>query len=256
LELRNTCGKIDNMKLSFEPLKNPISENYSLISSIDYVFNKKTFLLSLEEKIMNFNSENISSSFEKMILNKDGIKIKRFSNLPKDFQKMIDKIKTEINESIKVKYTILEKGLTRDISSDYMSPGKKASTFLEVKLEIGRIKNDSTIYLIDQPEDNLDNMFITDTLIDKFREMSKTNQIILVTHNAGIAINSDSDNIIIAENEDGKIKYSNNGLENIDFRKKVCKLLDGGYFIFDRRYHKYDIPYKKIYEPINRKGSE
>ena len=57
--------------------------------------------------------------------------------------------------------------------------------------------------MIDQPEDNIDNEFITDIMIDKIRDLRMKNQVILVTHNAAIAINSDSENIIISENKDG-----------------------------------------------------
>ncbi len=47
--------------------------------------------------------------------------------------------------------------------------------------------------MIDQPEDNIDNEFITDIMIDKIRDLRMKNQVILVTHNAAIAINSDSE---------------------------------------------------------------
>ena len=77
-------------------------------------------------------------------------------------------------------------------------------------------------------------------------------QLLLFTHNAAIAINSDSENIIISENKDGVFNYDIGGLELENHRKKICKLLDGGKYIFDNRYHKYNIINNKVCEPIRK----
>lgn len=131
-----------------------------------------------------------------------------------------------------------------------MSPGKKASVYLEIILTQLKTTHEPTILVIDQPEDNLDNLFITEKLVKHIRDLRGKVQVILATHNASVAINSDSDNIIIAENIDTIISYQNDGLENLSFREDVCKLLDGGHHTFDQRYHKYDIPNRKIYAPV------
>lgn len=252
LELKKSCRTLNNLNLKFEPKANKISDQYVLVTEVDCKFNISLLLDRLDEKIMNFNKSNLFQSLENMIYSNGDVRIRRSNNQPDSFTSLINKIKVDLNTQIIPKYSIVEKGNRKDLNSDFMSPGKKASTFLEIKLEIGKSDSDSKIYLIDQPEDNLDNEFITDVLIDKMRELRNNSQIILVSHNAAIAINSDSENIIISKNENGKITYNNDGIENTDFRKQVCKLLDGGYYVFDRRYHKYDIPFRKIYEPINK----
>ena len=66
-------------------------------------------------------------------------------------------------------------------------------------------------------------------------------QVILVTHNASIAIYGDAENIIIAENDGGVIRYRQGGLEDERIREDACMILDGGEVAFKNRMDKYNI---------------
>lgn len=63
----------------------------------------------------------------------------------------------------------------------------------------------------------------------------------MVTHNANLVINTDADQIIIAEagpHPPGAlppITYTSGGLENADIRKAVCDILEGGVEAFRER---------------------
>jgi ABC-type phosphate transport system ATPase subunit len=207
----------------------------------------------MSNKISYFDSLNLLKSIEKMALDDtSNIRIKYKTNSYTDFEEIMNVLYSECVKVITPKYVIIEKIKDRTISSEYMSPGKKASIYLEMILDNLSKSDEPKIIIIDQPEDNLDNEFITDILIEKFRELRSKFQIIIVTHNASLALNSDSDNIIIAESIDGTISYVNGAIEDINYRKRICKLLDGGHYIFDKRYHKYDIPNRKIFEPISK----
>jgi predicted ATPase len=46
-----------------------------------------------------------------------------------------------------------------------------------------------------------------DELVDIFKELKKYRQIIIVTHNANLVINSDAEQVIIAKNEDESLSY-------------------------------------------------
>ena len=63
----------------------------------------------------------------------------------------------------------------------------------------------------------------------------------MVTHNANLAINTDADQIIIAEagahppGDLPPISYASGGLENADIRKAACDILEGGTGAFQER---------------------
>lgn len=241
---------LENLNIKIDEKNNPISDNYTLNTKVDCEINKEFLYNIIVEKIHDLNKEKtLENNF--IDLMNDNIKIFRKDNSYENVVWVFSNVKKSINDSLTPKYTIIEKDNDISLNSDNMSQGKKASIYLEIILE--KCKNNNSIIMIDQPEDNIDNEFITDVLIDKIRDLRMKNQIILVTHNAAIAINSDSENIIISENSDGNFKYEIGGLELEKHRKRICKLLDGGNYIFDNRYHKYNIINTKICEPI-RKG--
>lgn len=117
------------------------------------------------------------------------------------------------------------------------SPGYNSEKYLEIILKNPKSK----IIFIDQPEDNLGNRFITDTLVKLIREIKFNKQLFLVTHNPSIVVYGDAESIIIAENESNKISYKQVVLEHQGSQKEICGILDGGEYIFDMRAKKYNI---------------
>jgi predicted ATPase len=59
-------------------------------------------------------------------------------------------------------------------------------------------KEDDRPLIIDQPEENLDPKSIFDELVPLFREVKSRRQIIIVTHNANLVVNTDADQVIVA----------------------------------------------------------
>ena len=63
----------------------------------------------------------------------------------------------------------------------------------------------------------------------------------MVTHNANLLVNTDADQVIIAEAgphpADGlpSIRYTSGGLEEAHIRKMVCDILEGGEHAFQER---------------------
>lgn len=95
---------------------------------------------------------------------------------------------------------------------DQMSPGKKALVLLKILISLAESK---CPILIDQPEDDLDNRSIFTDLINYIKDKKIDRPIIVVTHNANIVLGSDSENIIIA-NQDGNDIQTNQKDLNID----------------------------------------
>ena len=117
------------------------------------------------------------------------------------------------------------------------SPGYNSEKYLEILMS----QADSKIVFIDQPEDNLGNNFIAETLVRMIRKQKFKGQVFLVTHNPAIVVYGDAESIIIATNDDQRISYEQIVLEDRQAQKQVCRILDGGEYIFDRRAKKYNI---------------
>lgn len=140
-----------------------------------------------------------------------------------------------------------------------MSTGK--ASFVILMLIIGLSKSKSPI-LIDQPEDNLDNRSITKDLVYYLKNKKLERQIIVVTHNANIVVNSDAENVIVA-NQKGQnnsesssefqFDYINGAIENtspidesetdllksMGIREHVAEIVEGGKEAFILRERKY-----------------
>lgn len=140
---------------------------------------------------------------------------------------------------------------------EHMSPGKKGIILFQLFLEISSSK---IPILIDQPEDNLDNRTVYDTLTEFIKNKKIDRQIIMVSHNSNLVVSTDSENIIVA-NQNGqgesaiKFDYINGALENTfknhaegisvlksqGIREHVCDILEGGEIAFKKREQKYNI---------------
>lgn len=119
-----------------------------------------------------------------------------------------------------------------------LSLGQKATVLIKIYMAEG----DKPI-IIDSHDDHLDNAYIMEELIGSIREAKKYRQIILVSNNGNIVINSDAEQIILAErSDDGKISYIAGSIENPIIRDKAVKVLEGGERAFKKRQQKYRIP--------------
>ncbi|MCR6630137.1 MAG: AAA family ATPase [Magnetospirillum sp.] len=120
-----------------------------------------------------------------------------------------------------------------------LSPGTRGIVLLLLYLALD--DNDNRPLVIDQPEENLDPKSVFDELVSLFIEAKSRRQVIMVTHNANLVINTDADQIIIAESGPyphgslPPISYRSGGLENAEIRKTVCDILEGGESAFQER---------------------
>jgi energy-coupling factor transporter ATP-binding protein EcfA2 len=140
-----------------------------------------------------------------------------------------------------------------------MSEGKMGIVILQLYLSLSRA--DFPI-LIDQPEDNLDNRTVYAELNDYIKQCKQRRQIIMVSHNANLVVNTDAENVIIAnqagedgkENKEYRFEYVNGALENTfdepkeigilyqkGVREHVCEILEGGTDAFKKREKKYNL---------------
>jgi ABC-type lipoprotein export system ATPase subunit len=173
-----------------------------------------------------------------------------------DIEKLPSKIEDYINEAFKFKQFLKKTRTNLDFYNwvfgnyfslsteiffngtpmDKLSIGQKGTVLLKIFLAEG----DHPL-IIDQPEDNLDNKFIYETLVNAFREAKKKRQIIISTHNANLVVNTDAEQVIVAEFKNNKISYRWGSIENEQIRKDITKLLEGGEEAFKKREEKYGI---------------
>lgn len=138
-------------------------------------------------------------------------------------------------DHIKITYGVQYEGA----ELEQLSPGTRGIVLLLLYLAIDR--DDDRPLIIDQPEENLDPKSIFDELVVLFRRAKQRRQIIIVTHNANLVVNTDADQVIVAKcgpHRSGnlpEITYTSGGLENGDIRRLVCEILEGGEAAFRER---------------------
>lgn len=138
-------------------------------------------------------------------------------------------------DHISVQYEVVYDGI--DIRK--LSPGTRGIVLLLLYLALD--DSDDRPLIIDQPEENLDPKSVFDELVPLFIAAKARRQVIIVTHNANLVINTDADQIIVAEagplSTTGlpPITYVSGGLEDADIRKSVCNILEGGEAAFRER---------------------
>ena len=131
-------------------------------------------------------------------------------------------------------------GVTYDnVDLDKLSPGTRGIVLLLLYLALD--DEDSKPLIIDQPEENLDPRSVFDELVPLFVSAKERRQVIIVTHNANLVVNTDSDQIIIAEANPASVHalplltYQAGGLEDTAIREAVCNILEGGEQAFQER---------------------
>lgn len=156
-------------------------------------------------------------------------------NTPDNLRKKIEsQLKTaKSNIDLPMDYLEYEDGET----SKDKSPGYNSEKYLDIVLN----NPDVRIVFIDQPEDNLGNKFIAETLVTLIRKIKFKKQIFLVTHNPSVVVYGDAESVILAKNNDNQISYEQITLEKSAAQKEICDVLDGGEYIFNNRYKKYNI---------------
>ena len=122
-----------------------------------------------------------------------------------------------------------------------LSTGQKATAVLLLLL----LESDAPL-IVDQPEDDLDNRFITEGIVPRMREEKQRRQFIFSTHNANIPVLGDAEMILglsaSGEAGGGSARIALEHMGSIDFqsvRELVEEILEGGRDAFETRRRKY-----------------
>lgn len=124
---------------------------------------------------------------------------------------------------------------------DSLSTGQKVTSVLLLLLLDSEVP-----LIIDQPEDDLDNRFITESVVPAMRKAKRQRQFIFTTHNANIPVLGDAELILgltpTGEAGHGKAEVKPEHMGSIDsgpVREFVEEILEGGQQAFETRRLKY-----------------
>ena len=118
-------------------------------------------------------------------------------------------------------------------NSLHLSTGQKCTTILPILL----LDSDNPL-LVDQPEDNLDNRYIYDTVVNAIHRVKAHRQIILITHNPNIPVLGEASAVYVLTSDGERSSLANQGSVD-DCKTEIINLLEGGQEAFDRRKERY-----------------
>jgi energy-coupling factor transporter ATP-binding protein EcfA2/histidinol phosphatase-like PHP family hydrolase len=112
------------------------------------------------------------------------------------------------------------------------SQGQRTAALLAFLLAFGEEP-----LILDQPEDDLDNRLIYDLIVRQIRENKLRRQLIIVTHNPNVVVNGDAELVNVLDLKRGQCRLHKSGaLQVNDVREEVCRVMEGGYEAFERRW--------------------
>lgn len=124
---------------------------------------------------------------------------------------------------------------------EHLSTGQKATAVLLLLL----LESDAPL-VVDQPEDDLDNRFITEGVVPIMRDEKRRRQFVFSTHNANIPVLGDAELILglgaSGEGKEGQAMILPKYMGSIDgrpVRELVEEILEGGKAAFEMRRLKY-----------------
>lgn len=117
--------------------------------------------------------------------------------------------------------------------SSTLSTGQKCTTILPILL----LDSDNPL-LVDQPEDNLDNRFIYECVVEKVREIKSRRQLVFVTHNPNLPVLGDADRVFVLESNGVSARIEKHG-DVDECKEEIVTLLEGGEDAFKERGRRY-----------------
>lgn len=126
-----------------------------------------------------------------------------------------------------------------NVELERLSPGQRGALLLIFYLLVDR---ERIPIVLDQPEENLDNETVYQLLVGVITRAKQHRQVIMVTHNANLAIACDAEQVIVCSmDRDGsnRITYLSGGIEDLELNRAAVDILEGTKPAFENRRRKY-----------------
>lgn len=124
------------------------------------------------------------------------------------------------------------------IDFENMTGGQKAMALLDL---IFNLSKSGYPIIIDQPENDIDVSGISNDLRKLILDQKERRQVIVATHSPNLLLLTDSENVIVAENENNTLKYRNGGIEIKQIQDDIINILEGGGDALKKRMQKLNI---------------
>lgn len=152
----------------------------------------------------------------------------------------VDKLQILVPED-EITISYKPKGGKKFLPLSNASAGQKTTAILTFLLSFGDYP-----LILDQPEDDLNGKLVYDLIVDRLQEAKSKRQMIIVTHNANIPVNADSELITCLSPISNKLKISLQGTIDIpEIKKEICDVMEGSVDAFDMRAKRYSVLKKK-----------
>ncbi len=120
-------------------------------------------------------------------------------------------------------------------SADRLSTGQKSAAILPILL-----MDSEAPLLIDQPEDNLDNSFISDAVIPQLMAIRGRRQLLCITHNPNLPVLGQAAQVVVLEADGRHSKVIADG--DVEAAKHhIMRLMEGGREAFHQRAQRYGV---------------
>lgn len=117
--------------------------------------------------------------------------------------------------------------------SSNLSTGQRCTTILPILL----VQSERPLF-IDQPEDNLDNAFIYETVVKTLRTIKGARQMLFVTHNPNIPVLGDAERVFVFESDGHHARLRRVGSVD-ECKDDIETILEGGREAFLQRKRRY-----------------
>jgi chromosome segregation protein len=113
------------------------------------------------------------------------------------------------------------------------SIGQKSTALISFVLA----HEDKKLFIIDQPEDDLDNYTVAKEIIGRIKQLKPTTQFLFATHNPNLLVLGDSDQVIVCNYHEDKdhIDFEHGSIDSADIQQTAIKIMEGGKDAFERR---------------------
>ena len=146
----------------------------------------------------------------------------------------------DIDDQVSLELNVSHTG-ERYRSLDRLSTGQQCTAILHLLL----LDNQDPL-IMDQPEDNLDNAFIAERIVQELRVAKTERQFLFATHNANIPVFGDAEWIGVCSASEDRAEMPVEVQGSIDIpaiRDHVARILEGGKEAFMQRKEKYGFDY-------------
>lgn len=151
--------------------------------------------------------------------------------------KILEIEELELPDTITIELNVAHESNVNYRPLNKLSTGQQCTAILHMLL----LDNRDPL-IMDQPEDNLDNAFIADRIVNELRSAKISRQFLFATHNANIPVFGDAEWIGVFDADENHACIRDDLQGAIDLpqvQKKTAEILEGGRMAFIQRKEKY-----------------